>query len=140
MYFLLTPPAQVDPVFHRAWIQRLKLKYDELQAFKFCFQCQLALLQGWRNRPPPAPAPNEADERKGLMDSARHVINRTLNPRCLSQMSADDMASTILQSHPLTDSARHVIKRIRSRIQPSTLIFFCGTLRPMTWRAPSISP
>ena len=44
---------------------------------------------------------------QSLMDSARHVIKRILNPRFLSEMTSCDAASTIHQI--LMDSARDVI-------------------------------
>jgi len=38
--------------------------------------------------------------RSVLMDSARHVITRILNPRFLSHMAFYDLASTVHQSLP----------------------------------------
>ena len=43
------------------------------------------------------------------MDSARHVIKHMSNPRCLSQMSSYDVASTVHQSLDLGDSWYHLI-------------------------------
>jgi hypothetical protein len=39
---------------------------------------------------------------QGLMNSARHVIRRSFNPRVLSQTVSYDVASTIHQSLPVT--------------------------------------
>ena len=42
-----------------------------------------------------------AAARYGLTVSARHVIKRMFNPRCLSLMSSDDVPSYALSARPI---------------------------------------
>jgi len=59
-----------------------------------------------------------------MADCGRHVIERILNPRFLSQMASDDVASTIHQALPRIDlptvAARATtLEMARSRIPPA---------------------
>ena len=53
---------------------------------------------GEPRKPNPIPCMAASAGASGLMDSARHVNKRILNPRFLSEMASYDVSSSILQS------------------------------------------
>ena len=94
----LHPFKPTDSRSVRVWVLRLTLEYD-WSGFKFCYQFQLAPLRiggtrSWRNIARGSPQ----SLWYGLADAARHAILHILNPRLWSEMTHDEVASSIRQA------------------------------------------